>query len=375
MPNALEEAPFIALADWPKPKGGGCWWVEAADGARLRAGVFHPEGPARGSVILSPGRTEPIEKYVEVIGELQARGFVVLVHDWRGQGLSDRIMVSRLYGHARGWRPFTADYAHLLDIFAAELPKPWIGVGHSMGGGLTTLALAEGEARLSAAVLSAPMLGVNTGARPLASVRKLSFLMNFVGQSRNLVQPMPDPLDEMFETTILTHDKARWDRTKAQMIACPDLRLGGITWGWLAFALVLTDRVAVSKRMDSLPIPFAVVAAEKEQLVINAASKAVAARAPKGSYEEVAGAYHEILMETDERRAVFWRVFDRVADQVAPKPLPAAKVKTPKAPGKKTLKAAAASKPGKAVKATKPVKRVEAAPLKPRRAAAKSKPR
>jgi len=379
--EARDAAPFIETPDAPAPKAGGAVWVTAPDGARLRAALFKPEGAPRGSVILSPGRTEPIEKYVEVIGELQAKGFVVLVHDWRGQGLSARACPDRLYGHARGWRPFVADYGFLLDTFAPELPKPWIGLGHSMGGGLTTLALAEGETRLAAAVLSAPMLGVNTGTRSLPEVRRLSFLMNFLGQSKKLVAPMPDPLDEMFETTILTHDKARWDRTKAQMIASPDLRLGGVTWGWLAFALTLTDRVAASKRIDALPIPYAIVAAEAEKLVINAAAKAVAARAPKGSYVEVPGAYHEILMETDERRAVFWAEFDRIADEVAPRPVSSAKtakaksVKTaPKAKAKATVKAEAKPKATPVAAAT-PAKATSKASPKPRRAPAKPKPR
>ena len=39
----------------------------------------------RGTVVLSPGRTEPIEKYYEVIGNFLARGWCVLTHDWRGQ--------------------------------------------------------------------------------------------------------------------------------------------------------------------------------------------------------------------------------------------------------------------------------------------------
>jgi alpha-beta hydrolase superfamily lysophospholipase len=45
-----------------------------------------PDGPPRGSVVVSPGRSEPIEKYFEVVQDLLDRGFVVLVHDWRGQG-------------------------------------------------------------------------------------------------------------------------------------------------------------------------------------------------------------------------------------------------------------------------------------------------
>jgi lysophospholipase len=37
-----------------------------------------------------------------------------------------------------------------------------------MGGCLTMLALATGETRFAAAVLSAPMLGLNTGGKPAA---------------------------------------------------------------------------------------------------------------------------------------------------------------------------------------------------------------
>jgi lysophospholipase len=48
------------------------------------------KGANRGSVVVSPGRSEPIEKYFEVVQDLLDRGFVVLVHDWRGQGLSHR---------------------------------------------------------------------------------------------------------------------------------------------------------------------------------------------------------------------------------------------------------------------------------------------
>ncbi len=313
------QPPLLSIPEAPAPRNGAADWVDAKDGVRLRAALFLPDGPARGSVVLSQGRAEFIEKYFEVIGELQARGFAVLAHDWRGQGLSGRAPPARMWGHARGWRPFISDFGELLERFSDRLPKPWIAMGHSMGGGLTTLALAEGEDRFAAAVLSAPMLCVDTGERSLASVKRLSFLMNFAGKARDLLVPAPDPHDETFEKNILTHDRARWERTVRQGAADPDLKEGGVTWGWLAFALILSNRCKASRRIDKLPIPLTIVAAEEEKLVVNAASKAVADRAPLGRYVEVAGAYHEVLMETDDRRAVFWDAFDAVADAVAPR--------------------------------------------------------
>ena len=307
-----EPAPLIAVPEAPVPPGGGAEWYAGADGARLRAALFTPATGVRGSVILSPGRTEPIEKYFEVVGEFLARGFVVLVHDWRGQGLSARAFADRMPGHARGWRPFLSDYTRMIAAFEARLPKPWIGVGHSMGGGLTTLALAEGEDRFAAVVLCAPMLGLNLGTRKPFEVGLLATIMSFIGKAGAYAAPPVDPLDETFQGNILTHDKARYERYHALLRAEPDLKISGPTYGWVLFALTLVARVKASRRIDTLAIPLVIVAAGEERLCKNDASKAVADRAPKGAFILVPGAYHEILMETDDKRAVFWDAFDGV---------------------------------------------------------------
>lgn len=267
--------------------------------------------------MLSPGRTEPSEKYVEVAGELQARGFAVLIHDWRGQGRSARMLPDALRGHAIGWRPFIADYGRLLSTYEARLPKPWIAMGHSMGGGLTALALVEGERRFAGAILSAPMLGVNLGRLPAGVASALASGQGLLGREGELVRAAPDPLHDRFEDNVLTHDRARWERSMAQITACPELRLGGVTWGWVAFALALQTKASAPGAAEGVGIPLTIVAAAKEKLVLNAAARRFAERAPRGRWVEVPGAYHEILMETDDKRAVFWAEFDRLAETVA----------------------------------------------------------
>lgn len=312
-----DAAPLISIPEAPMPPGEAAWYA-GADGSKMRAALFPPQGKARGSVVLSPGRTEPIEKYVEVIGELTGRGFVVLAHDWRGQGLSAKRVKDPLVGHADGWRTFVSDFQRMLAAYEARLPKPWIAIGHSMGGGLTTLILAEGETRFSAAVLSAPMLGLNLGGRSLSSVLTGARLMGLLGRGKAYARPFMDPFAERFEDNPVTHDRGRYMRYRAQMTAEPRLALAGPSWGWLGFAAELISRVATSKRIEALPIPFVVVLAGEEKLCDNASAERVARRAPKGQVVMVPGAYHEVLMELDERRALFWQAFDAVADTVAP---------------------------------------------------------
>ena len=302
----------------PLPPGEAVF-VRSRAGDRLRAALFGRPGEARGSVVLSPGRTEPLEKYGEVIGELAERGFAVLVHDWVGQGLSDRLHRDPLRGHVRGGAARFLDGLHdVLAAHEARLPQPWIAVGHSMGGGLTALMLSRGEARFAGAVLCAPMLGVNLGGRSPAEVRTGALLMRLLGRGAALPQPQTDPLHDRFEGNVLTHERARWERMQALIAARPALRLGGPTWDWLRFALDLSRELAAPGAAERIAVPFAVVTAGEERLVDNAAADRFVRRLPHGSLVEAAGASHEILMEADDARALFWREFDCVADAVAP---------------------------------------------------------
>ena len=310
-----EPAPLRATPAAPVPAGGGAEWFIGAGGARLRAALFPPAAAPRGAVVVSPGRTEPIEKYFETVEALAARGYAVLVHDWRGQGLSHRLLADRRLGHARGFKDFLGDYSALVAAFAPRMPKPWIALGHSMGGCLTLLALASGQDGFGGAILSAPMLGISTGRVPITVARTLATVLTTAGRSGSPV--FRSRADQTFETNILTHDRARWERNEALIASWPDLALGDPTWGWLGFALSATRALQTGPGVARIAIPVTVVIAGEERLVDNAGARRVAGQLPHGRLVEIPGAYHELLQETDAVRSAFWREFDQLADKVA----------------------------------------------------------
>jgi lysophospholipase len=369
-----DAAPLIATPDAPVPEGAEAAWVIGAGGARLRAALFTPKGRARGSIVLSGGRTEAIEKYFEVIQDLMDRGFVVLAHDWRGQGLSHRTLGDPLKGHADGSKPFMDDFRILLDTYAGRLPKPWVAMGHSMGGCLTLLAMAGGEERFAGAIFSAPMLGIQTGGRSLAAARMLVRVAKLFGRGRRYMLNDPGkPFDDAFDTNVLTHDRRRFARACGQLAAEPKLALGAPTWAWLDFALKATADLARPERLSHITVPVIIVSAEDDKLVDNAAQQAAARHLPQGKFINVPGAYHEILMETDPMRNIFMKALDALTGRVAPTPAEPPKA-TPATPPKPIAvapsMAAAASAPG----AKKPAAKKPAARKSAKKPAAKKAP-
>jgi lysophospholipase len=309
------EAPLIGVSSLPVPEGGRGEWYRAADGARLRAALFPAKGKVRGSVVLSPGRTEPLDKYFEVVGELQDRGFVVLTHDWRGQGLSDRFLADdRLKGHATGAQLFLDDYTALLDAYQDRLPKPWIQVAHSMGGCLALLALVKGETRFAGSALSAPMLGVVSNDAGYVFARALTWSCAHLGLgSRYIFGDRQDPMAVTFEKDRIAHDRRRWERFREQMRACPDLQLGNLTWGWLDFAMSAGAYLRKSRDTARMTTPVLIVAAVDDDRVLTADARKVAERLPDCRLVVIDNAWHEILMETDDIRAQWWAEFDAFA--------------------------------------------------------------
>jgi lysophospholipase len=167
-------------------------------------------------------------------------------------------------------------------------------------------------------ILSAPMLGILTGAQPYALARMAAATMTLLGQGSGYILGGPyDPFVGTMESDGLTHDQARHDRTRAQILANRDLALGNVTWGWVDSAMRAVEWIARDPSVTRISIPVTVVAAGQDRLVDNGAEAAVVARLPRGRYVEIPGARHEILMETDELRAPFWREFDTLVASIS----------------------------------------------------------
>ncbi|ESQ87332.1 alpha/beta hydrolase [Asticcacaulis sp. AC460] len=315
-------APLMSVPESRAPEGGSGEWYRGAGGLRLRLGFWEPKRPARGTVFVSPGRSEPIEKYYEIIRDLLARDMCVVAHDWRGQGLSARLLPDRLKCHARAADEFMDDFQRLLDAFEDRAPKPWLMLGHSMGAALNLMTLIKGEPRISGAFFTNPMLRMKTGKHSLWSVNfQTNWQVNHGRGTDYVPEIFDDPFEHTFDNDALTHDRTRYETWREQLFACPHLAVGSPTWGWLSFALkvgetLLRDKGKVAKKVKT---PITLLCSGDDHLINKQPSKQFAKKLGKANYIEIAGAEHELLIESDDYRAEAIRHLDELLDFVAPR--------------------------------------------------------
>lgn len=307
---------FVRVPGNEVPAGAEEHWLEGRGGVKVRVMTAPPtRAPARGSVIVAPGRTEFIEKYFEVVRELQERGFAVFCIDWRGQGLSGREVENPLKGHFTSFDDPVNDLATALRLLSDRLPRPHIGLAHSMGSAILLRALQTRRIELDAAAFSAPMWGIaNLSDMAKAYVR----FMVSVGAGGMFAPSVERKWKrENFKRNPVTHDKERHARCQGLISEEPRLALAGPTIGWVAAAADATEAFQQPGALAHVKIPILVATASEEQLVDNKSHAVVVEQLPNATHIVIEGAKHEILMERDELREQFWQAFDQLTSKVA----------------------------------------------------------
>jgi Lysophospholipase len=280
---------------------------------RLRTGFFAPATATGRVCVLLSGQTEFIEKYGEVIAELNGRGFTVATLDWRGQGGSKRALADPLKCHVGDFAEFDDDLrAFMREVVTPLSPTPPLLLAHSMGSHLALRALHDHPDWFRAAVLVAPMIGISTRGYPGWLTRAITALHVRLGKGSEYAWGMErrDPHLITFERQLCTSDADRFERTQAILRETPDIRLAGPTWGWIEAAYCSMAAIAKPGYAEAIQTPTLIVGAGKDRIVLTEATRRFAARLPHGRYIEMAESEHEILMEKDAIRERFWAAFD-----------------------------------------------------------------
>lgn len=304
---------FIRIPDNPAPAGGEVFCLETADGAQLRSAIFPVEN-ARGAVVLLNGRCEFIEKYFEVIEDLRARGLSVATMDWRGQGLSSRLLPAAEKGHIDDFKTYVSDLRLLMEQVAkTNFTGPYILMTHSMGGAPALQLLAEGYEGFAGAILCAPMTRFFANPVMRLYARLASGSACRLGASRQSVLGVKEYSLE-FEGNALTSDRTRHTRFLELQTAAPNAIIRSPTYGWLKAATDSIDELHKPGRLNGIHVPVRIISAERDLLIDHTDHEELADAYEKIDCITIKGALHEILMERDELRDQYWKAFDEFTE-------------------------------------------------------------
>lgn len=282
------------------------FWVRASDGPRLRLSVMPANGSTpRGTILMFLGRGEYIEKYAHTAVAFSDAGYCMATIEWRGQGLSDRLLADPKTGHVDAFLDYQKDVVALMNFARGqELPKPLYLVAHSMGGAIALRSLVDGLPA-KAVVFSGPMWGLefNMFLRPVVYV--LLSAQTLIGKRASPALGAAREryvLKSSFEDNLLTSDPEKFSMVRDHIIAETKFGLAGPTAGWTLSTLAECRALA---RLPSPDVPCITFLGANEGIVDVSRIRNRMSRWPNGRLDIVQMAKHEVFME---RAAIRQRV-------------------------------------------------------------------
>ncbi|MEO1564248.1 MAG: alpha/beta hydrolase [Pseudomonadota bacterium] len=293
------------------PAHGSAYFITASDQIRLRIGVWQDANAKKGTIFLLPGRADFIEKLGHAVTDLHAEGYAVCVLEFRGLGLSDRLLTDKRAGHVDEFLDYQMDVEAMLSAAKSlGLPKPWNLLGNSMGGCIGLRAVVDGKP-FTACAFTSPMWGIQLSPilRIIAPI--ITGSIRFAGKGHVYAlgkNGENETLAWSFDENEITGDADMFDHLQQVNRAVDDHWIGGPTYGWLQQALKETKALSKCASPNLRAITFS---AELDQLVEQSAIEQRMARWPDGEYESISGARHDLLRAGgDVRTSVLKKIVD-----------------------------------------------------------------
>lgn len=256
---------------------------------------------AKGTIVVTPGRTEAIIKYAEVAYDLTRQGYSVATLTLRGQGEAQRI----LSDPHKGYVDYFDDYVEDVHTFLSTIVRPdserVFLLSHSLSGGVATLVVDEYPNDVDALALSAPMLEIDLGAFPAPVAATLGLgVCDGTDGSGWAIGSGAYKREESFQANTVTSSEARWTWKVQQLDDDESIRLGGLTWRWLCQALEGSSRGVRTGAYSG--VPTLMLIAGGDTFVKPGGQRQYCGIAGNCLESTLPDAKHEILQERDELR-------------------------------------------------------------------------
>ena len=257
---------------------------------------------AVGSIVISHGFTEVIDKYNEIIYYFLNNGYSVFAMEHRGHGRSGYLGKDTSQIYVKDYNYYILDLKKFIDeiVVPDSGDKDLFLFAHSMGGGIAAKFLQDYPQYFDAAVLTGPMMEVNTGSFPKFIARPITWVMTNLGLGYSYAAGEEPYTDEYDFQGASTSSEARYSYTYNNIVNNELFQRSGASYMWLNESFKLTKEITKKDNAEKIEIPVLLFQAEQDVYVLPGGQNAFASYAKNCELVHIKGAQHEMYRESDE---------------------------------------------------------------------------
>ena len=315
MYNKFAEGQFLEGIDFPMPAGT-CYLVSVDEDVSIRIGLFESllsDDQTKGTIVLSHGYAEYMEKYAETVSDFLNLGYRVAMVEWRSHGCSGgRSDIRREVLHFKDFDKNISDLNIVMrDFVMQRFPPPYFGVSHSMGGQINIRTAVLHQGLFNSLALSAPMIGLREHPLQISLLKAVTSINELFGLGhRPLESAATDRATGRSSYNRVTMDDSRFERNERIVDRHPHVNIAFKSHSWSVGAVNAMQKTLKKSFLSRLNIPVFIGIAEDERLVANTATYKAIALSDYIEGKLYPNTRHELFMETDASRQAFLEDID-----------------------------------------------------------------
>ena len=259
---------------------------------------------SKGTIVICHGFTEYTRKYTELIYYFVNKGYSVYIYDQRGHGNSGTLgVIDKTQLHVDKFQNYVLDLKTVLDkvvVPSLKQDEKIFLFAHSMGGCVGTLFLEQYPQYFDAAILSSPMMEVNTGNVPSFIAKLIATTADSIGFGDNYVLGK-EKFDGTYDfqnanTSSLSRYEYCYDK-----LAIEDeyAQRGDSSFHWLKEAFSADKNVLAKDNASKVKIPVLLFQAQNDTMVGNNGQDKFQKNAQNCNLVLVNNTKHDIYRESD----------------------------------------------------------------------------
>jgi len=222
-----------------------------------------------GSIVISHGFTESVNKYYEIIYYFTQAGYNVFGADHTGHGYSARHVSDLSLTHIENYQQYLDDFTSFINevVVKNSTSDNYYLYAHSMGGNIGTLFLEESPDFFQGAILSTPMLSLNTGMVPNFIANAIAKVYTAIGKGTTYTFShgpfTPDYIDKSGTSIAQIRHDYFFDKKLDDEL----LQTNGSSFHWLKSSFEAAKRATSIKNTAKIKTPILLFQAANDTMV------------------------------------------------------------------------------------------------------------